>query len=207
MKQKLLTPLTAVSCVLLCIMSMVGMILSVGVIRLNGFSNSKPGLILLILALLCAGTVGIALLQRYDAENSCRDEKHHLQQELNTANAKAAQQELIIREQSAKLEHCAQMPPNLEALQKKCDAIEAFRNSFPCRINDNLTLYNLIRTEITVSSHSRWLAIGEYNGELWRCSVLRPDTQSHKEMLMLAYGAHSPQDIQELDQSADLMWN
>ena len=94
-----------------------------------------------------------------------------------------------------------------ELLRKKCEAIENFRNSFPYRIADGYILYNIMRTEIQVSGYSRWQLVGEFDNQLWEYSLLRPDTQSYKEMLSLAAATSSPQELSELNISGQLLWN
>lgn len=98
-------------------------------------------------------------------------------------------------------------PSELEKLQKKCETIEAFRNSFPYQIANDYILYNVIRTELVVSAYSRWQLVGEHKGNLWAYSLLRPDTQSHKEMLSLAVATQAPQELEELNFANQLMWH
>lgn len=54
--------------------------------------------------------------------------------------------------------------------------------------------------------YSKWLLVGEIGGQLWAYSLLRPDTQSHKEMLCLAAGTHAPKELEELNLSKQLLW-
>lgn len=88
----------------------------------------------------------------------------------------------------------------------KCTALEDFRNSFPAKISESFTLYTIIRSELVTSAYSRWILVGEHNDNLWCCEVLRPDTQSYKEMLQLSKGTSSPGEIRELDMGKNLMW-
>ena len=94
-----------------------------------------------------------------------------------------------------------------ELLRKKCETIEKFRSSFPYRITDGYILYNIMRTEIQVSSFSRWQLVGEFDGQLWEYTLLRPDTQSYKEMLSLAAATKAPAELSELNISEQLLWN
>ena len=94
-----------------------------------------------------------------------------------------------------------------EFLRKKCEAIENFRNSFPYQIADGYLLYNIMRTEIQVSGFSRWQLVGEFDGQLWEYTLLRPDTQSYKEMLSLAAATKAPAELSELNISEHLLWN
>lgn len=94
----------------------------------------------------------------------------------------------------------------LEQLRRKCETLEKFRSSFPYTIAEGNVLFGVMRTELKVSAFSRWLLVGEIGGQLWAYSLLRPDTQSHKEMLCLAAGTHAPKELEELDLSKQLLW-
>ena len=94
-----------------------------------------------------------------------------------------------------------------DLLRKKCETIENFRNSFPYRISDGYIIYNVMRTEIQVSGYSRWQLVGEFAGNLWEYTLLRPDTQSYKEMLSLAAATTAPAELEELNISKQLLWN
>ena len=94
----------------------------------------------------------------------------------------------------------------LEQLRRKCETLEKFRSSFPYTIAAGYVLFGVMRTELKVSAFSRWLLVGEIGGQLWAYSLLRPDTQSHKEMLCLAAGTHAPKELEELDLSKQLLW-
>lgn len=93
-----------------------------------------------------------------------------------------------------------------EKLRKKCDAIEAFRDSFPYSISDAYQIYNIIRTELCVSAYSRWKLVGLYNGNLWEYDLIRPDTQSHKELLCLVANTQTPEDLNELNVANQLIF-
>ena len=94
----------------------------------------------------------------------------------------------------------------LEQLRRKCETLEKFRSSFPYTIAEGYVLFGVMRTELKVSAFSRWLLVGEIGGQRWAYSLLRPDTQSHKEMLCLAAGTHAPKELEELDLSKQLLW-
>ena len=94
----------------------------------------------------------------------------------------------------------------LEQLRRKCETLEKFRSSFPYTIAEGYVLFGVMRTELKVSAFSRWLLVGEIGGQLWAYSLLRPDTQSHNEMLCLAAGTHAPKELEELDLSKQLLW-
>lgn len=95
----------------------------------------------------------------------------------------------------------------IDLLKKKCAEIENFRNSFPYKIADGYILYNVIRTELKVSAYSRWQLVGEYNGQLWEYSLLRSDVQAYSEMLILVSSTSSPQELEALDISTQLLWD
>ena len=97
-------------------------------------------------------------------------------------------------------------PSELEQLRRKCETLEKFRSSFPYTIAEGYVLFGVMRTELKVSAFSRWMLVGEIGGQLWAYSLLRPDTQSHKEMLCLAAGTHAPKELEELDLSKQLLW-
>ncbi len=94
-----------------------------------------------------------------------------------------------------------------ELLRRKCETIESFRNSFPYKIAEGYILYNIMRTEIQVSGFSRWQVVGEYDNQLWEYTLLRPDTQSYKEMLSMAAATSAPAELKELNVSEQLLWN
>lgn len=93
-----------------------------------------------------------------------------------------------------------------ETLKNKCEAIESFRNSFPYRIADGYILYNIMRTNLQVGKTSTWQIVGDYNGDLWECSIVRPHTQSYKELLTLVASTNEPTEVGTLNQSDTLLW-
>lgn len=93
-----------------------------------------------------------------------------------------------------------------EALKNKCEAIESFRNSFPYKIADGYVLFNIMRTDLQVGRTSTWQIVGDYNGNLWECSIVRPHTQSYKELLTLATSTKEPTEVGALNQSDTLLW-
>lgn len=93
-----------------------------------------------------------------------------------------------------------------EALKNKCEAIESFRNSFPYKIADGYVLYNIMRTDLQVGRTSTWQIVGDYNEDLWECSIVRPHTQSYKELLTLAASTEEPTEVGALNQSDTLLW-
>lgn len=93
-----------------------------------------------------------------------------------------------------------------ETLKNKCDAIESFRNSFPYKIADGYILYNIMRINLQVGKASTWQIVGDYNGDLWECSIVRPHTQSYKELLTLVASTKEPTEVGALNQSETLLW-
>ena len=91
-------------------------------------------------------------------------------------------------------------------LRQKCEAIESFRNSFPYKIADGYVLYNIMRTDLQVGHASTWQIVGDYNGELWEVSIVRPLSQTYKEMLTLVAATAEPNQIASLNQSTSLLW-
>ena len=93
-----------------------------------------------------------------------------------------------------------------EMLKNKCEAIESFRNSFPYKIADGYLRYNIMRTDLQVGKASTWQIVGDYNGDLWECSIVRPHTQSYKELLTLVASTEEPNEVGALNQSETLLW-
>lgn len=138
------------------------------------------------------------------------------EEELKAKEQTMAAREQKLREQRDELEELKlkvlessrkeEAPSELEQLRRKCETLEKYRSSFPYPIAEGYVLYGVMRTELKVSAYSRWLLVGEINGQLWAYSLLRPDSQSHKEMLCLAAGTHAPKELEELDLSKQLLW-
>ena len=91
-------------------------------------------------------------------------------------------------------------------LRQKCETIEAFRNSFPYKVADGYVLYNIMRTDLQVGHASTWQIVGDYNGELWELSIVRPLSQTYQEMLTLVAATAEPNQIAALNQSTSLLW-
>ena len=91
-------------------------------------------------------------------------------------------------------------------LRQKCETIEAFRNSFLYKVADGYVLYNIMRTDLQVGHASTWQIVGDYNGELWELSIVRPLSQTYKEMLTLVAATAEPNQIAALNQSTSLLW-
>lgn len=91
-------------------------------------------------------------------------------------------------------------------LRQKCETIEAYRNSFPYKIIDGSVLYNIMRTDLQVGKSSTWQIVGGYLDQLWEVSIVRPHTQTYKEMLTLVAATKEPNGISALNQSDTLLW-
>lgn len=134
------------------------------------------------------------------------EELKEAEQELRNLRAQAEElKERISASSACKQEKAPES--DTELLRKKCETLEKFRNTFPYRIADGYILYNIMRTEIQVSGFSRWQLVGEFDGQLWEYTLLRPDTQSYKEMLSLAAATEAPAELGELNISEQLLWN
>ena len=190
-------------------------------------SNTKYSFTVLLLAIEAAVIVVLftmqeQLTQRKDnaaARKEIADQEKAVAEketELKDKSMDVAAREQNLREQQNELVELKQLvleaarkedaPSELEQLRRKCETLEKFRSSFPYTIAEGYVLFGVMRTELKVSSFSRWLLVGEIGGQLWAYSLLRPDTQSHKEMLCLAAGTHAPKELEELDLSKQLLW-
>ena len=190
-------------------------------------SNTKYSFTVLLLAIETAViavlfTMQEQLTQRKDnaaARKEIADQEKAVAEketELKDKSMDVAAREQNLREQQNELVELKQLvleaarkedaPSELEQLRRKCETLEKFRSSFPYTIAEGYVLFGVMHTELKVSSFSRWLLVGEIGGQLWAYSLLRPDTQSHKEMLCLAAGTHAPKELEELDLSKQLLW-
>ena len=193
--------------------------------------NLTPNTKYSFLALLFAGEAAVIffILQNYQKQNHENDTQRDTPKdreaaliqkaaELTQRESVLSARETAVKEWSRQLEGVKLAAvgnkendgasSEVEQLRQKCEALEKFRDGFPYIINSekNYLLYNVLRTEVSVSSFSRWTLVGEYNGQLWAYSLLRPDIQSYKEMLYLASGTREPRELQELDLSKQLLW-
>lgn len=146
---------------------------------------------------------GNLLVKKEEELQTAKKELRELRIQADELKAKIS----AFRPETAKPSPSSAPASETELLQKKCEAIENFRNSFPYRIADGYILYNIMRTELQVSGYSRWQVVGEYDNQLWEYTLLRPDTQSYKEMLSLAAATSVPAELEELDFSKQLLWN
>ena len=64
----------------------------------------------------------------------------------------------------------------------------------------------MLRTDLQIGKHSCWQFVGEYQGQLWECRIIRPDTQTYKDLLLLAINTHTPQEIGALNRSNAMLW-
>lgn len=152
---------------------------------------------------ICAGVLlGLFFVSRECRHNDekaekSEEEKAELQQEINALKEKL-KNTLPINPSS--------ITDDRTSLLHKCAVLEEFRNSFPYSVSDKYVIYNVMRTEIEVSRFSRWQIVGAFGDELWQTSVIRPDTQTYKEMLMLISATKAPQEITGLNMPNDLLW-
>lgn len=93
-----------------------------------------------------------------------------------------------------------------DTLKQKAEALETFRNSFPLKIAENYLVYAIIRTEVIVGKCSKWHIVGAMGNELWDCSIMRPETQSYKDMITLISATADYNGVAELDQSTAILW-
>ena len=170
--------------------------------------NSKYGFITIIFMVACFAD---CLLMKY------RDERigEAYRKRLDSAEADARKYKdrvLEIAEErdnlNAGLEYYTSgaIKEEYDFLKQKCEMIEGFRNSFPCKIADGYILYNIMRTNLQVGRSSTWQIVGDYHGDLWEVSIVRPHTQSYKEMLTLVAATAEPNQITGLNQSETLLW-
>ena len=170
--------------------------------------NSRYGFITIIFVV--AGIADYFLLKYRDK----RVEESYLKQYSNAVeDAKKAKADLAKMTEerdnlNSRLSHYTSGTANeeLNTLQQKCNAIESFRNSFPYKIADGYVLYNIMRTDLQVGQASTWQIVGDYNGELWEVSIVRPLSQTYKEMLTLVAATTEPNQIASLNQSTSLLW-
>lgn len=151
--------------------------------------------------------------QLAEAEKTLAEKQKSFEKSVGEREKQLAEKERRMEEQRRKaaetivLGQPVALQSTAEQLRQKCEAIEAFRNSFPYLISDGYLLYNIMRTEVSVSAYSRWQIVGEYGGQLWTLSILRPDSQSYKEMLSLVSATTEPQEIETLDMHTQLLWD
>ena len=172
------------------------------------FFNSKKGLVLIICL---AATAVICWMVNYkdtNLEKHFKAELFKAEQDRNRYIEKSVE---LAKECDTLREQLENSSPDTikaeyEALKNKCDALETFRNSFPYKIADGYILYNIMRTNLQVGKASTWQIVGEYNGDLWECSIARPHTQSNKELLTLIASTKEPTEVGALNQSETLLW-
>lgn len=123
---------------------------------------------------------------------------------INTKDKEIA--ELKKKAASLPVIHSANRNLDNATLLQKCSLLEEFRGSFPYVVAEGYILLNIMKTEVVISSYSRWQIVGEFGGQLWSLEILRPDTQSYKEMLQLAASTKSPQEIQTFSMHGDMLW-
>lgn len=172
------------------------------------FFNSKKGLVLIICL---AATAVICWMVNYKDTNLEKHFKAELSKAEQDRNRYIEKSVELAKECDTLREQLENSSPDTikaeyEALKNKCDALETFRNSFPYKIADGYILYNIMRTNLQVGKASTWQIVGDYNGDLWECSIVRPHTQSYKELLTLIASTKEPTEVGALNQSETLLW-
>ena len=172
------------------------------------FFNSKKGLVLIICL---AATAVICWMVNYKDTNLEKHFKAELSKAEQDRNRYIEKSVELAKECDTLREQLENSSPDTikaeyEALKNKCDALETFRNSFPYKIADGYILYNIMRTNLQVGKASTWQIVGDYNGDLCECSIVRPHTQSYKELLTLIASTKEPTEVGALNQSETLLW-
>lgn len=134
-----------------------------------------------------------------------------------TAIDSALEQTAAYRDKSKELEaenkHLSDKVRELESkerdvgrLREKCNTIEYFRNSFPLNISDEYAVYNIMRTDLQTGDYSKWQIVGVYKDELWSYTLLRPDSQTFKEMLSLVSSTKEPAGLKNINLDTELLY-
>ena len=172
------------------------------------FINSKYGILVFIVS---AAVAGISCLLYYRDK---KQEEHFVKSysvvvnEYNNAKKNLTELESKKKELEEKLNENSNSKLNekFDQLKKKCDTIEAFRNSFPLNIAPRYAIYNIIRTNINAGQSSSWKIMGTFADELWECDVIRPETQLYGDMIIAAKNTKCPEDIQKFSVGNELFW-
>ncbi len=193
----------------ICILTSTGMYL-VNLAPIS--SNSQWGFYILILIIGALINVVLAAhfterqLQTVVSENEKNLRKDNEIAQKALAEQKSANEELKKKLASMPVYSKKNLGLNSEKLIEKCNFLEQFRDSFPLRIADGYRIYNMIRIEFKPGLYSRWIFVGESGNQLWILEVLRPDTQTYKELLQLASATKSPEEIQGLNLTNTALW-
>ena len=170
--------------------------------------NSKDGLILLICS---AATIVICWVVNYKNTDLAKNFKATLSEVEQDRNKYIEKSIELAKECDALKEQLEDHNPEAtkakyEILKNKCDAIEAFQNSFPYKISDEYILYNIMRTNLQIGKASTWQIVGDHNGDLWTCNIVRPHMQTYNELLTLIASTKRPAEISTLNQSETLLF-
>lgn len=193
-------------CLLICVCALfiLAVIASVFILTSDILHTSKYSLLVLVVAVFAAGSL-FAIKQwvtHWETRvKEAEDEKRLSEQKARQLEQKNTELSARLAEQTS-----GQAQEEYLALKKKCETIEKFRNSFPLQIGEDYTIYNIIRTELTIGSHSRWMLVGEYQYQLWSCHVVRPDTQTHAGMVRKVAKTTDPSQLDNLNMSDELLW-
>lgn len=170
------------------------------------FFNSKKGLVLIICLV---ATAVICWIVDYKDKNLEKDFKASLAEVEKERNKyidktiELAKENDTLKEQ---LEYYTASPTDENTLKAKYDALARFQSGFPYQIAEGYKVYSIMRINLQTDKASTWQIVGEYNGDLWECSIIRPHTQSHTELLTLIASTKQPTDIEMLNQSEVLLW-
>lgn len=127
-------------------------------------------------------------------------------EEIERLRAECLRKDDEIKMLQSKLYAMAGEESDMVRLRQKCEAIEKFRNSFPLAISENYTIYNIMRIDLQTGDYSKWQIVGEYQDELWSYTLLRTDTQTFKEMLMLVSATKEPAGLKEINLGTELLY-
>lgn len=174
----------------------------------NILVNSKYGFVAMIFM---TATIAVSCLIQYREKSLFKDysEQYKLISKDN-ANYKEYVIELAKQRDNYKeqLDYYTSgaVKEEYDTLKSKSEALENFRNSFPLKLADNYAVYAIIRTELNVGKHSKWHIVGAMGDELWDCVIIRPDTQTYKNMITLISATKEYSEIPELNQGTAILW-
>ena len=157
------------------------------------------------------GVVGVSvyffirLLQSNEANKnlSIIEKKDEL---INTLSKQIEDKDSRISELVTEVISKKDLPEDIKNHQRKCEALENYRSSFPYKVAEGYVIYNIIRLELT-ATYCKWIIVGIFEEELWSYPIMRPAEQKYKEMLRLVSSTKEPEDLKELEQSENLFWD
>ena len=175
------------------------------IISFPGFVNSKYGIVLII-----SGAVGFLSYLVLTGSEKCIENRYtdRIEREVQLRKEYGEDAAFLTDENNklrAKISELEKKPETESEYKEKYTNLKAFQDSFPLVIDPLFVIHNIMRTELRVGKYSRWLIVGEADNELFSCPVLRQDVQSLKEMLTLAKGCRTVDELAEIDQSKMLI--